>query len=182
MMRVAYQGEAGAFGHQACLAFLPDHEPVPVARFADVLAAVEAGETERGMLPLENSIAGPVEEVSGLLALSRLPIISEHMLPIRMHLLGLPGSKLEDIRIVASHPMALGQCVSAIQALGLRTEKASNTALAAKALAESGDRTRGVLASEAAAAAYGLEVLRHDVHDRRENATRFAVFAREGMA
>lgn len=182
MMRVAYQGEAGAFGHQACLAFLPDHEPIPVARFADVLAAVEAGKTERGVLPLENSIAGPVEEVSGLLATSRLPIIAEHMLPIRMHLLGLPGAQIEDIRVVTSHPMALGQCRKAIETLGLRTEKATNTALAARALAESGDRTRGVLASEAAALTYGLEVLRADVHDRRENATRFAIFAREEAA
>ncbi len=174
-MKVAYQGAPGAFGHEACLTFLPDHQPVAKPSFAAVLQAVEAGETELGILPVENVCAGPVEEAQRLIAASPLSVTAEHDLPVRMHLLTLPNVRLEQIRTVASHPMALKQCAATLGALGLKTEEAPNTALAAQALS---DPTRAVLASEAAARAYGLSILRRDVHDRPDNATRFAIVAR----
>jgi prephenate dehydratase len=94
-----------------------------------------------------------------------------------MHLLGVEGARLEDVRTVISHPVALKQCARTLEDLGLATEEAPNTALAAQSLAV---RHRAVLASEAAAEAYGLTILRRDVHDRADNATRFAVLARKG--
>ena len=175
-MKIAYQGIAGAFGHQACLAFCPDHEPVAKPSFGDVVNAVETGETEFGMLPVENSAAGPVEEAQELLAGCLLHIASEHLLPIRMHLLGLPSARLENIRTAVSHPMALRQCAQTLARLGLEAEEAPNTAVAAKALI---DPTKAVLASEAAAEAYGLTILMRDVHDQEGNATRFVVLARD---
>ena len=174
-MSVAYQGAPGAFGHEACLAFLPGHDPVPKPSFADVVGAVESGETALGILPVENNCAGPVSEAQTLIAGSSLPIIAEHELAVRMHLLALPGIALENIRRVVSHPVALKQCARALRELGLELEEASNTAIAARDLAA---RDQAVLASEAAARAYGLAILRRDMQDRADNATRFVVLAR----
>jgi prephenate dehydratase len=178
-MKVAYQGLPGAFGHQACLAFLPDHEPVAQASFADVLAAVSEGRADRGILPVENNQAGAVVEAQALLAASELRIAAEHVLPVRMHLLALPETSLEQIRTVASHPVALSQCSKTLKRLGLSLEEAPNTAIAASRLR---DPNKAVLASEAAAAAFGLQILLRDVHDRPDNATRFAVICRAAEA
>jgi len=172
---VAYQGAPGAFAHEACLRFLPDHQPVAKASFAEVVEAVEEGETELGMLPVENNSAGPVDEAQALLAASLLAIVAEHDLPVRQHLLALPGVPLEEIRTVVSHPVALKQCARSLHELGFETRAAPNTALAAQGLR---DRSCAVLASEAAAQAYGLQILRRDMHDRADNSTRFVVLAR----
>ena len=174
-MKVAYQGAPGAFGHLACLTFLPGCEPVAMATFGDVVAAVERGEAERGMLPVENNEAGPTG-AQALIDASSLAVIAEHALPVRMHLLGLPGAALDQIRTVVSHPIALRQCARSLARLDLASEETSNTAIAAQQLS---NPTRAVLASEAAAEAYGLTILLRDVHDRPDNATRFAVLARE---
>lgn len=173
-MRIAYQGLPGAFGHQAALAFASDCEPVAEPSFAAVVAAVVEGRAERGILPVENLEAGPVAEAQAALAGAEVEVIAERMLPVRMHLLGLPGTRLEDVRTAVSHPVALRQCVKTLDRLGLEREEAANTAIAAAALR---DPTKAVLASEAAAEAYGLITLLRDVHDRADNATRFALLA-----
>ena len=105
-MTVAYQGAEGAFSHEACLRFLPEHEPVPVATFSDVVAAVQSEDAELGMLPLANNEAGETG-ARELIAKARLHILSEPVLPVRMHLLGLPDATLDQIRTVVSHPIAL---------------------------------------------------------------------------
>ena len=179
-MRVAYQGEPGAFSHEACRTFLPEHEPVRMPAFSDVVNAVAGGETELGVLPEENSAAGIVPEVRELLSRGGLTIVARHVLPIRMHLMGTAGASLESVTTVVSHPIALAQCARTLQSLGLATEEAPNTAGAAKQLAQGDDPTRAVLASDAAAEAYGLSILRRDMQDRPDNATRFVVLAREG--
>jgi prephenate dehydratase len=176
-MRVAYQGLPGAFGHQAALAFAPGFEPVAEPSFAAVVAAVAEGRAERGILPVENNEAGPVEEARALLAGAEVNVIAERDLPVRMHLLGLPGARLETVRTVVSHPVALRQCAKTLDRLGLAREEAANTAIAA---AELRDPASAVLASEAAAEAYGLIILLRDVHDRPDNATRFALLAPRG--
>jgi prephenate dehydratase len=178
-MRVAYQGLPGAFGHQACLAFLPEHEPVAEPSFAAVVDAVAKGGAERGLIPIENNEAGPVEAAQSLLADTRIAVIAEPVLPIRMHLLGLPGARLEEIETAVSHPIALRQCARTLDRLGLRREDAANTAVAAAQLR---DRAKAVLASAAAAEAYGLVILLPDVHDRADNATRFALLAPRGAS
>jgi prephenate dehydratase len=174
-VRVAYSGAPGAFAQEACLAFAPELEPMAVDGFAAVANALETGLAEFGMLPLRNSRAGAVAEVEDLLATRPLQIVAEHDLPVRMHLLGLPGAALGEIQSVASHPMALRQCALALAALGVKLEDAPNTAVAARDLS---DPTCAVLASEAAACAYGLVVLRRDLQDDPNNRTRFALVAR----
>lgn len=178
-MIVAYQGAPGAFAHEACLAFVPGHRPLAKPGFADVVGSVAAGEADLGILPVENICAGPIAEAQALIDGAAVEIVAKHWLPIRMHLLALPGVELDEIRIVASHPIALRQCAGTLRALGLETETAANTAVAAQGLAE---RHRGVLASEAAARAYGLGIVRRDLQDRPDNATRFALLARAATA
>ena len=174
-MTVGYHGVAGAFSHEACLRFLPDEEPIGLPSFADVIRAVESRETEYGILPLENNNAGGVDEVQELLTQSLLRVMAEHKLPIRIHLLGLPGSSLDEVRTAVSHPMAIKQCVETLRSLGLDTEEAPSTSVAAQTLR---DPTKAVLASEAAAAAYRLVVLKPNVHDREVNETTFVVVTR----
>ena len=173
-MRAAYAGIAGAFAHEACLTFLPGYAPLPVPGFAAVAAAVQERRAERGVLPIENNEAGPVEEARALLPGLRL--VEEHWLPVRMHLLCLPGVDIDEVTTAVSHPVALRQCAATLERLGLKPEAASNTAAAAQALK---DRHKAALASEAAARAYGLTVLMRDVHDRADNATLFAIVARK---
>ena len=173
-MTVAYQGAPGAFGHEACLRFVPEHEPVPQPTFAAVIAAVAAAHTELGMLPIENNEAGDTG-ARALIEQAPVRVVDEPVLPIRMHLLGLPGTIASDIRTIVSHPVALRQCARTLAGKGVAVEEASNTAVAA---AELSDPTRAVLGSEAAARIYGLAILERDVHDRPDNATRFAVLAR----
>ena len=173
-MTVAYQGAPGAFSHEACLRFLPDHEAVGVAAFADVVEAVEAGRADFGILPLSNNEAGETG-ARNLIESSGLRIAARHALPVRMHLLGLPSATLDGIRTVASHPVALRQCARTLARLGVQTEEATNTALAARGLSRI---DHGVLASEAAAEQYGLAILMRDLQDRPDNATTFAVVAR----
>jgi prephenate dehydratase len=146
-----------------------------VADFRAVVRAVESGDAERGMLPLRNSRAGEVEEVSALLAPGSLDLIGENSLPVRMHLMGLPGAKVEQLTIVTSHPVALRQCAASLARLAVATHPAANTASAARDLT---DPRVGVLASEAAARAYGLDLLLPDMQDDPNNSTTFAVVAR----
>ena len=173
-MRIAYPGVPGAFSHEACIAFRPRDEAVARSGFEQVIAAVEAGETELGLLPLANNEAGETG-AADLIAKARVRVVQEHELPIQMHLLGMAGSRLADISTVVSHPVALRQCARHIRALGLSTKEASNTAVAA---AELSDPSRAVLASAAAERIYGLKILKRDMHDRPDNATRFAIIDR----
>jgi prephenate dehydratase len=176
-MRAAYQGLPGAFGHQACLLFLPEHDPVAEPSFAAVVAAVAEGRADRGLIPVENNEAGPVEEAQAALAGASVSVVAEPVLPVRLHLLGLPGARLEAIRTVISHPVALRQCARTLGRLGLACEEAPNTAMAAARLR---DPAKAALASAAAAEAYGLVILLADVQDRPDNATRFALLAPRG--
>ena len=175
-MRIAYAGAEGAFAHEACRAFAEDFKALAVPDFRAVVSAVEAGQADAGMLPLRNSRAGEVEEVRELLAASRVGIARECPLPVRMHLLGLAEAELSRLTAVTSHPVALRQCARSLERLGLETSPAANTALAAREL---GDATLGVLASEAAARAYGLKVLKHDMQDDPNNVTVFAIVERK---
>lgn len=174
---VAYQGFPGAFGHEACLTFLPDHEPVAKPSFADVVEAVQTGKATLGMLPYRNSTAGMVEPVEQLLKQAPVTIAERHWLAIRLHLFGRPGSRIDAIHTIVSHPMALAQCPASLAALGKAVIPAANTAGAAKALGEGQDDGIAVLASEGAGALYGLSILKRDMQDRPDNRTLFVIIA-----
>ena len=179
--KIVYQGEPGAYSETACMSFAPDFEPVPCGTFEEALQAVQRGEAERAMLPIENSLAGRVGDLHYLLPRSDLHIIAEHFLAIRHQLLGVKGAKLSDIKIVRSHAMALGQCLASISALGLKAELAGDTAGAGKRLAELGHKDEAVIASARTAEIYGLDILKENVEDAGHNTTRFIQMAREPM-
>jgi prephenate dehydratase len=182
--RIAYQGEPGANSHQVCLQHYPDAEPVACASFEDVFAAVEGGPgvepvADLAMIPIDNTIAGRVADIHHFLPGSRLHIVAEHFLRIRFHLLGIPGSRLEDIRTVHSHVHALGQCRKIIREHDLTPVISGDTAGAAREVVEAGDPTQGAISPPLAAEIYGLEVLAEDVEDEDHNTTRFVVLSRD---
>ena len=125
---VAYQGEPGAYAHEACRRFLPRHERINRPTFEAVADAVLAGEAELGMLPIENNTAGPVPGNRALIARKGLHVRGEVELPIILHLLGVPGARLEEIETVVSHPIALAQCHKVLERLSATPEEAINTA------------------------------------------------------
>lgn len=179
MSTVAFQGEMGANSHIAINEVFPSARAMPCDTFEDVFAAVTSGAAQLAMIPIENSLAGRVSDVYHLLPIAGLSIIGEHFLPIRHQLLGIPGARIEDLRTVESHVMALGQCREAIRRLGLGAIVAADTAGSAREVAAVGDVTRAAIASELAARTYGLEILARDIEDAQHNTTRFLVLARE---
>ncbi|HYD11489.1 MAG TPA: prephenate dehydratase domain-containing protein [Allosphingosinicella sp.] len=176
---VAYQGEPGAYAHEACRRFLPAHERLSRPSFEAVAHAVLAGEAELGMLPVENNTAGAVPGNRALIARKGLRVRAEVDLPIHLHLMAVAGARLEEIETVVSHPIALAQCHEVLERLAATPEEAVNTAVGARLLADSGDRRKAAVASEAAALANGLTILCRNVHDRPDNATTFCIVARE---
>jgi prephenate dehydratase len=177
--RIAYQGEPGANSHLVCKQHYPDWEAVPCASFEDVFSAVESGEADLAMIPIDNSLAGRVSDIHHFLPHSNLHIIGEHFLRIQFTLMGVPGSSQETIKTVHSHVHALGQCRKVIRELNLRTVIAGDTAGAAREVAESGDLTQAAIAPPLAAEIYGLQILRNDVEDEEHNTTRFVVLSRD---
>ncbi|HXW26178.1 MAG TPA: prephenate dehydratase, partial [Xanthobacteraceae bacterium] len=179
--KIVFQGEPGANSHIACHEAYPDHEPVACPTFEDAFAAVAGGEAALGMIPIENSVAGRVADIHHLMPTSELHIVAEYFLPVRHQLMAPRGARLDAIRSVESHVMALGQCRNIIRRLGLKPIVAADTAGSAREVAERGDKTRAAIASRLAADIYGLDILAEDVEDERHNTTRFIVLAREAQ-
>lgn len=177
--RTAYQGAPGAFSHEACLELRPWDEHVGFETFDDAISAVKSGDCDCALIPVENSTIGVVEPAATLVAASGLSVLGDAWRPIRMALLAIDGVELTQLRSVASHPAALGQCARTLSTLGLEIVEAFDTAGAARDVAESGDRTRAAIAPVAAAEVYGLAVLRNDLQDSDDNRTRFVLLARE---
>lgn len=179
--RIAFQGEAGAFGEDALRhRFGDDVEACAAGTFDDVFAAVEAGHADAGVVPIENSLHGSVLEVYDLLLQHSVVIVSEVAIPIRHCLLGLSGVQMAELRTAHSHPQALAQCAPFLRRHGLRPHASYNTAGAARDVAATGDRQASAIASERAAGLYGLEVLARDLQEATANTTRFVVLDRPG--
>jgi prephenate dehydratase len=156
---------------------------MPCRTFDDVARAVVNGEADWGVLPVENLIAGPVQEALDALArFDSLERVGEHTLPVHLALLGLPGSTAGDIRHVLSHPVALKQCTEWLWAHRLITvTEAHDTAGAARMVALRRDRSVAAIAATWAAEPYGLIVLAERLEDRPDNATRFVLVRRRRM-
>lgn len=178
--RIAFQGELGANSHEACVSAYPDMTPVPHATFEEAFEAIKSGDCQLGMIPVENSIAGRVADVHHLLPDSGLKIIGERFKPIHFQLMANPGVKLEDLKTVASMPIALAQCRKVVRELKLRAEPVGDTALAAKLLSLNPDPTRAAISPALAAELYGLNILVRDIEDTHNNTTRFLIMTAEG--
>lgn len=175
--RIAYQGEPGAYSHLACKNAYPDLEPLPCESFAAAFAAVENRQAGLAIIPIENSLGGRVAGMHYLLPESTLFIVNEHFQPVQHCLLGLPGTKLDQLTHVRSHPQALAQCRSLTEELRVKPLPVADTAGSAKEVKELGDPTQGSIASSLAGEIYGLDVLRERIEDRLGNTTRFVVLS-----
>ena len=149
------------------------------ASFEDVFAAVDSGDADLAMIPIDNSVAGRVADIHHFLPTSNLHIIAEHFLRIRFHLMGVAGTTLDSIATVHSHVHALGQCRKIISKNGWTPVIAGDTAGAAREIAEANDVTQAAIAPPLAEQIYGLQVLARDVEDEDHNTTRFVVLSPE---
>ncbi len=174
MMRVAFQGAPGAYSQAAIWQYIgPQTECLPCETFEELFHRVLKGEATHALLPVENSTTGSVHPSYDLLLKYELIIQREIILRIEHALLGVEGTRLEQIRRVTSHPQALAQCEGYIRRHGWEAITAYDTAGAAHQLAQSGDVQTAVIASEIAAEIYGLQVLARSIQDLKENYTRF---------
>jgi prephenate dehydratase len=177
-MKVAYQGEAGAFSEQAVYGYFGVVETLSCESFDDVFAAVTDGVVETGLVPIENSLAGSIHRNYDLLLSHQLWIVGEYFLRVRHCLIAAPGVKKAEIKRVISHPQALGQTVGYVRAMpGVKSEAVFDTAGSVKMLKESGDRSTAAIASRRAAELYGMNILEEGIEDDPENYTRFLAIA-----
>ena len=176
-MRVAYSGVNGAFGQIAAGRIFPHAKLVSYPDFLTAYDAVEQGECDCAVLPMENSYAGDVTQVVDKAYEGGLYINGIYDLEIVQNLLALPGTELSQIKEVISHPQALSQCGEYLRELGVKTTPATNTAVAACMVAESGRKDFAAVASLETAKLYGLTVLEKRINESSNNTTRFAVFS-----
>jgi prephenate dehydratase len=176
-MRVAFQGEAGAFSEAAALQLLGDEiTTVPRATFDAAFRAISEGAADALLAPIENTLAGSVIRVYDLLLESTLCMVGETVLPIEHHLIGCPGAKLADIRSVASHPMALAQCEHFFVAHPtVRRIPAEDTAGSVRDVLARGDKSAAAIAGLRAAERYDGVILAASIQDHAENFTRFVL-------
>jgi prephenate dehydratase len=182
--RVAFQGEPGAFSGEAARKLLgADVELVPQETFEKMFAAVEDGSCDHCLAPVENSLFGSVYQTYDLLLKHNLRIVGETSLRIVHNLIAAPGTKLEDVRRVYSHPVALGQCLRFFAGQAeMRPVVAYDTAGSVKMIMESREPGAAAIASAAAAEVYGAQVLLPGIEDDQQNFTRFLLLAREDRA
>ena len=176
---IAFQGEMGAYGHEACRKAVPEMEPLPCRTFEDTIEAVRSGAADMAMLPVENTTYGRVADIHRLLPESGLKIVGEAFVRVRISLMALPGQSLDDIRHVRAHLVLLPQARSFLDAHKITSEAAADSAGAAADIARDGTLGVGALASGIAAEIHGLEILARDIEDHGHNTTRFLLMAPE---
>ena len=178
-MRIAFQGEPGAYSEAAAIRFSDHADLLPCESFEDVFNAVAGGKATHGILPVENSIGGSIHRNYDLLLEHDLPIVGEVQLPITHNLLVLPGTTLDQVKRIYSHPQALAQCERFLRSLaGVAVEATYDTAGSAKLVKEKSLANAGAIASERAAEVFGLEILKPEIQDFSDNITRFLLVSR----
>lgn len=182
-MKIAYQGEPGAFSEAASRQVNASAELLPCKAFEDVFSAVNSGVADYGVLPIENSIGGSIHRNFDLLLENQLPIVGEVEVPVVHHLLALPGRTLSDIKRIYSHPQALAQCDRFLRTLsGVEVIASYDTAGSAKLVADQKLMDAAAIASARAGEVNGLVALRSAIQDNDTNTTRFLVVGREPLS
>jgi prephenate dehydratase len=176
---VAYQGEAGAYSEEGALALFPDAEHRPFPSIRTVFESVEVGRAGWGLVPMDNSQAGSINETYDLFLRHGLHLVGETIVRVDHFLLALPGSTIDDVREVVSHPQAIAQCEEFLSALDVTVRAEYNTAGAAKRIAENRLERSAAIASRRAAELYGLEVLAERIQTYPDNYTRFGALSRD---
>lgn len=180
-MRVAFQGEPGAYSEQAVFNYFGKVETNPCESFDAVFDSVVSDACEFGLIPIENSLAGSIHQNYDLLLRHDLHIVGEHLLRVQHCLIALPGVKKEDIKKAISHPQALGQCAAYLRGLGIKPEQVYDTAGSVKILKESGARDTAAIASRRAAELYEMHILEEGIEDNPENYTRFLAITKSAI-
>ena len=176
---IAFQGELGAYGHQACADARPNFSPLPCETFDDAIESVRKGDADLGMIAVENSTYGRVADVHSLLPESGLHIVDEVFVRVHVNLLVKPGAQLAAIKTAYGHPVILPQCAGFLRENLITGRATSDNARAAREVSEGDNLTVGALASELAADIYGLDIIARHIEDADNNTTRFLVMARE---
>lgn len=176
---MAFQGEHGAYGEEAARVWDPDMVPFPCATFEEVFERLRSGSCDVGIVPVENTLGGSVEQVNRLLIQSDLHVVGAVVLPVRHCLLALPGADHREIRTVVSHPQALFQCRRFLERNRLEPIPYADTAGAARMLAETRPPRCAAIAASLCSRLYRLEILKEGIQDMEKNHTRFLVLSRE---
>ncbi len=180
-MKVAFQGEPGAYSEQAVFNYFGQVDTQPCESFDKVFDAVVSHACESALIPIENSLAGSIHQNYDLLLRHNLHIVGEHFLRVQHCLISMPGVKKTDIKKVISHPQALGQCAAYLRKLGVQIEPVYDTAGSVKMLKESGNKTTAAIASRRAADIYQMHVLEEGIEDDPENYTRFLAIQHDAI-
>jgi len=174
-IKVAFQGERGAYSHLACLEIFPEAEVVGCPTFEEAFQLAKDDQDYKIVIPIENSLAGRVADIHYLIPKYKLQIHAEHFQKVTHNLLGIKGSKIKDIKTVRSHSQAIGQCRKIIMDNNLKEIISADTAGSAKFVSEKNDESESAIASELAAKIYNLEILKSKVEDETGNVTRFFI-------
>ena len=181
IMKIAFQGEPGAYSEQALFDYFGAVDTLPCESFDMVFESVVNGVCDGGLIPIENSLAGSIHQNYDLLLRHDLHITGEYLLRVRHCLIALPGVNKTEIRKVISHPQALEQCATYLRALGVKIESAYDTAGSVKIVKESGARDTAAIASRRAAEIYEMQILEEGIEDNAENYTRFLAISQAAV-
>ena len=178
-IKIAFQGEKGAYSHLACQEIFPNIETTACSTFEETFQLAKDNSEYKIVIPIENSLAGRVADIHYLIPKYKLQIHAEHFQNVTHNLLGIKGSKLKDIKNVRSHAQALGQAQKFISDNKLVSIISADTAGSAKFISEQKQKSEGAIASNLAAKIYNLEILKSNVEDESGNVTRFFIMGRD---
>ena len=178
-IKVAFQGEKGAYSHLACLDVFPNAEAIACSTFEEAFLMAKDNSDFKIIIPIENSLAGRVADIHYLIPKYKLQIHAEHFQKVTHNLLGIKGSKIQDIKTVRSHSQAIGQCRKIILQNNLKEIISADTAGSAKFVSEKKDKSESAIASELAAKIYGLEIIKSKIEDESGNVTRFFIMGKD---
>ena len=178
-LKIAFQGEKGAYSHLACSEVFPNVNATACSTFEEAFQLARDNSEYKIVIPIENSLAGRVADIHYLIPKYKLQIHAEHFQKVTHNLLGIKGSKIEDTKTVRSHSQAIGQCNKMISKNKLKPIISADTAGSAKFISEKKDKTESAIASELAAKIYGLEIIKTKVEDEPGNVTRFFIMGKD---
>ena len=177
-IKIAFQGEKGAYSHLACQEIFPNIEATACSTFEEAFQLAKDNSEYKIVIPIENSLAGRVADIHYLIPKYKLQIHGEHFQKVNHNLLGVKGSKIKDIKSVRSHAHAISQCRKIIVENNLKAIVAADTAGSARYVAKKKDKSEGAIASELAAKIYDLEIIKPNIEDESHNVTRFFIMGK----
>ena len=177
--KISFQGELGAYSHQACHQYDSEMSVLPCKTFEDAIEAVVQKKADLAMLPVENSTYGRVPDMHRLLPNSNLHIVGEEFVRVKINLLTIPGTKMGDLRTAKSHAVLLGQCQGFLRKHNLESVSWGDTAGAAMHVSKIKDNSVAALGTALAGKIYGLTTLKEEIEDNKHNATRFVIMSRK---